>query len=222
MYLYHFSVKGGDLFTRIIEHGSFSEKNARYVVRNILTGIEYLHSKGIAHRDLKPENIMMVDENSIDIKIADFGLSRVVDDGSFMSTLCGTPNYVAPEVIQHKGYTSSVDIWSIGVITYALLSSKLPFYSSKKDGLGSLYAKIIKGEFEFGDKGIWDAVSQEGKDFIRCLLNTDPGKRPTATEALKHPWFALELNDENTTDDTEANPPPEKKVCPDEIASATI
>lgn len=199
-----------------MEHGCFSERNARFVVRNILGGIKYLHSQGIAHRDLKPENIMMVNEDTLDIKIADFGLSRMVDDGSFMSTLCGTPNYVAPEVIQRRGYTSSVDIWSIGVITYALISSSLPFFGDAKDELGSLYAKIIKGDFEFRKKEVWDVVSQECKDFIRSLLNVDPETRPTATEALRSPWFELDLGDESVIDKPEAGSPLKKRACSDE------
>ena len=209
-------VKGGDLFSRIMEHGYFSERNTRFIIRQVLEGIKYLHSQGIAHRDLKPENIMMVSDESLDVKIADFGLSRMVDSGSFMSTLCGTPNYVAPEVIQRKGYTNSVDIWSIGVITYVLISSSLPFFSDSKDELGSLYAKIVKGDFEFRKKEVWDPVSQECKDFIRSLLVVDPEARPTAVEALENPWFELCLGDESVIDKPEIESPSKKRTCSEE------
>lgn len=209
-----------------MEKGHFSERNARNVIRSILEGIEYLHSKGIAHRDLKPENIMLVDKDSLAIKIADFGLSRTIDEGSFMSTLCGTPSYAAPEIIQKKGYTTSVDIWSVGVIAYVLLSQELPFYSKGGD-VAELCKEVVKGVVVFRRKAVWDTVSQEAKDFILRLLRVNPDERPTAFDALDDPWFMKDMGDDSVIDELLPEPEPEpepeqealsepveKKLCP--------
>ena len=137
---------GGELFDRIIEKESYSEKEAADVIRPIVDSIRYCHSMGIAHRDLKPENLLFAttDQKSI-IKISDFGLAKVMNN-DLLTTACGTPGYVAPEVLEGKGYDLSVDFWSIGVILYILLSGSPPFYEDTNE---KLFDVIKNGKYEF-------------------------------------------------------------------------
>ncbi|XP_069798378.1 calcium/calmodulin-dependent protein kinase type 1D-like isoform X2 [Narcine bancroftii] len=179
-------VSGGELFDRILERGVYTEKDASLLIRQILEAVRYLHKNGIVHRDLKPENLLYFnsDENS-KIMISDFGLSKMEETG-VMSTACGTPGYVAPEVLHQKPYDKAVDCWSIGVITYILLCGYPPFY---EDTESKLFARISKAEYEF-DSPFWDGISEQAKGFIRHLLEKDPSKRFTCEEALRHPWIA--------------------------------
>jgi len=125
-------VTGGELFDKIVELGSYSEKDAALLVSKIVSAIAYLHSLGIVHRDLKPENLLLKDETTVsEVKLADFGLSKIVSQQLIMQTACGTPGYVAPEILQARGYDKEVDMWSIGVITYILLCGFPPFYNEK-------------------------------------------------------------------------------------------
>jgi len=179
-------VTGGELFDKIVELGSYSEKNAALLVTKMVSAIDYLHENGIVHRDLKPENLLLREPNNIiDIKIADFGLSKIVSQKVMMQTACGTPGYVAPEVLKAQGYDKEVDMWSIGVITYILLCGFPPFYNEK---LQLLFEQIMKADYDFPED-YWSDVSKEAKDFIRKLLVVDPKKRMTGKEALKHPWL---------------------------------
>jgi len=186
MYLIMELVTGGELFDRIVNRGTYSEKDASNVVRQIVSAIEYLHTLGIVHRDLKPENLLYANEShDSDIKIADFGLSRILPDDALLKTACGTPGYVAPEVLRGKGYGKEVDMWSVGVILYILLCGFPPFYD---DNVQVLFEQILSGHFDFPPT-YWAGVSESAKDLIRKLLNVDPKKRLTATQALDHPWL---------------------------------
>jgi len=194
-------VTGGELFYKIVEKGNYSEKDASSIVRQMIKGVDYLHSQGIAHRDLKPENLLCAGE-SVDgeeykpfrVVIADFGLSKIFEGGEQLETSCGTPDYVAPEVITAEGsYDKSVDMWSCGVITYVLLCGFSPFLSSTQTGL---FEKIIKVEYDFPDPE-WTNISPNAKDFIKHLLVKDPKTRYTATECIEHPW--LKGSDQQTT-----------------------
>ena len=119
-------VSGGELFDYIVKHGKLTEDRARRFFQQILSGVEFCHRYGVVHRDLKPENLLLDDK--LNVKIADFGLSNMMTDGEFLRTSCGSPNYAAPEVISGKLYAGpEVDIWSCGVILYALLCGTLPF-----------------------------------------------------------------------------------------------
>jgi len=179
-------VTGGELFDRIVEKGSYSEDDAKELVRKIVSAVEYLHSKGIAHRDLKPENLLVKSlENDTEVKIADFGLSKIIDQEKMMQTACGTPGYVAPEVLQAEGYGDEVDMWSIGVITYILLCGFPPFYS---ESVPEVFEQIMKAEYDYPAE-YWDEISEEAKDFINHLLVVDVKKRLTAKKALEHPWL---------------------------------
>ncbi|KAM5181079.1 calcium/calmodulin-dependent protein kinase type 1G [Mantella aurantiaca] len=179
-------VSGGELFDRILERGVYTEKDASNVIRQVMSAVQYLHDNGIVHRDLKPENLLYLtpDENS-KIMITDFGLSKMEETG-IMSTACGTPGYVAPEVLAQKPYSKAVDCWSIGVITYILLCGYPPFYEETES---KLFEKIKEGTYEF-ESPFWDDISKSAKDFISCLLEKDPKKRYNCEIALKHPWIA--------------------------------
>jgi len=179
-------VTGGELFDKIVELGSYSEKDAANLVTKMVSAIDYLHEINIVHRDLKPENLLLKDINSIsEVKLADFGLSKIVSQKVMMQTACGTPGYVAPEVLQAKGYDKEVDLWSIGVITYILLCGFPPFYNEK---LQLLFEQIMRADYDFPED-YWSEVSNDAKDFIKKLLVVDPKKRMTGKEALKHPWL---------------------------------
>ncbi|XP_056589279.1 calcium/calmodulin-dependent protein kinase IGb isoform X2 [Triplophysa dalaica] len=178
-------VSGGELFDRILDRGVYSEMDASVVIRQVLEAVSYLHESGIVHRDLKPENLLYYspDENS-KIMISDFGLSKIEENG-IMSTACGTPGYVAPEVLAQKPYSKAVDCWSIGVITYILLCGYPPFYEETET---RLFSKIMKGQFEF-DSPFWDDISESAKDFIRNMMQKNPKMRFTTEQALRHPWI---------------------------------
>jgi len=184
-------VTGGELFYKIVEKGNYSERDAANIVIQMIKGVTYLHSQGIAHRDLKPENLLCSGESEPDyqpfrVVIADFGLSKIFGGGEKLETSCGTPDYVAPEVITAEGsYDKSVDMWSCGVITYVLLCGFSPFLSSTQTGL---FEKIIKAEYDFPDPE-WTHISASAKDFIRCLLVKDPEQRYTAQQCLQHQWL---------------------------------
>ncbi|XP_062871320.1 calcium/calmodulin-dependent protein kinase IGb [Trichomycterus rosablanca] len=178
-------VSGGELFDRILNRGVYSEMDASLVIRQVLEGVNYLHKNGIVHRDLKPENLLYysADEKS-KIMISDFGLSKIEENG-IMSTACGTPGYVAPEVLAQKPYSKAVDCWSIGVITYILLCGYPPFYEESET---RLFSKIIKAQYEF-DSPFWDDISESAKDFIRNMMQKNPNLRYTTEQALRHPWI---------------------------------
>ncbi|KDR20580.1 Calcium/calmodulin-dependent protein kinase type 1D, partial [Zootermopsis nevadensis] len=186
VYLIMELVTGGELFDRIVEKGSYTEKDASDLIRQVLEAVDYMHEQGVVHRDLKPENLLYYspDEDS-KIMISDFGLSKMEDSG-IMATACGTPGYVAPEVLAQKPYGKAVDVWSIGVISYILLCGYPPFYDEND---ANLFAQILKGEFEF-DSPYWDDISDSAKDFIRQLMCVDVEKRYTCRQALAHPWIS--------------------------------
>ncbi|XP_070138430.1 calcium/calmodulin-dependent protein kinase type 1 isoform X2 [Drosophila bipectinata] len=186
VYLVMELVTGGELFDRIVEKGSYTEKDASHLVRQILEAVDYMHEQGVVHRDLKPENLLYYspDEDS-KIMISDFGLSKMEDSG-IMATACGTPGYVAPEVLAQKPYGKAVDVWSIGVISYILLCGYPPFYDEND---ANLFAQILKGEFEF-DSPYWDEISESAKNFIRNLMCVAVENRFTCKQALGHPWIS--------------------------------
>jgi len=179
-------VTGGELFDKIVELGSYSEKDAALLVSKIVSAIAYLHSLGIVHRDLKPENLLLRDETTVsEVKLADFGLSKIVSQQLIMQTACGTPGYVAPEILQARGYDKEVDMWSIGVITYILLCGFPPFYNEK---LQLLFEQIMRADYDF-PADYWSEISDNAKDFIRKLLVVEPSKRMNSEQALQHPWL---------------------------------
>ncbi|PWN44207.1 Pkinase-domain-containing protein [Ceraceosorus guamensis] len=178
--------RGGELFDRLVEKVFYNELDARHIVRQIFEGVAYLHKQDIIHRDLKPENILLREKKEpSDIVISDFGLSKFIPDEGLLMTACGSPQYVAPEVLLGKGYGPPVDIWSAGVIAYCLLAGYTPFYGEDQP---TLFQQIIGMKVEFEPK-YWGEVSDSAKEFIlKCLCPAE--KRFTPEQALKHPWLA--------------------------------
>lgn len=179
---------GGELFDRIIARGSFTERDATRVLQMVLDGVKYLHTLGITHRDLKPENLLYYHPGpDSKIIITDFGLasSRKKGGECLMKTTCGTPEYIAPEILVRKPYTNAVDMWALGVISYILLSGTMPF---EDDNRMRLYRQILKGKYSFSGEP-WPSVSNLAKDFVERVLTVDPSERLTAGQALKHPWI---------------------------------
>jgi len=183
---------GGELFDRICRKGNYYESDAANVVRTTLSAVSYLHDHGIVHRDLKPENLLFrTPAEDSDLLIADFGLSRIIDEESFhvLTTTCGTPGYMAPEIFQKSGHGKPVDIWAIGVITYFLLCGYTPF---DRDSSVEEMQAIMTGDYSFEPPEYWEDVSDKAKDFIKGCLTVDPAKRLTAKQALAHPWLSKE------------------------------
>lgn len=188
-------LEGGMLFDRVVQLKHYSERDASRLIKNFLLALEHIHSKGIMHRDLKPENLLLkrkgtgeTDASSLtDVALADFGLAGYTPG----STCCGSPSYIAPEVInvgflrtEKNPYDGKCDVWSLGVIAYILLSGKMPFHGRN---FKETFQKIVKGQWAFnGD--IWESVSPSAKDFIKTMLILDPNRRPSAKEAQQHPW----------------------------------
>ncbi|ETI53347.1 CAMK/CAMK1 protein kinase [Phytophthora nicotianae CJ01A1] len=180
-------VSGGELFNRIVGRARYTEAEARLVMRPLLESVSYLHRLGIVHRDLKPENILC-GEALTDLKIADFGLSKLVHPEELMKMPCGTLNYVAPEVLALVGYGREADIWSLGVIMYLLLRGELPFYGKAKS---EVIQKTLHAEVNLETDSAWRSVSPSGKSLLRGLLTKDPAHRLTAQDALLHEWFLV-------------------------------
>jgi len=189
--------RGGTLKDAIDDRGSFTEDDAKTIMVGILRGISHMHSRGIAHRDLKPDNILIVDDyQATNVQLADFGMAKKLDPNS-QHTVCGTPMYIAPEIIArlssvvraedgaYSEYDTKADVWSCGVILYQILSGSPPFPGK---AMGKLFAQIKKGDYDFRDPA-WDFVSEKAKDLVEDMMKLDPMKRLTAEAALKHPWF---------------------------------
>ncbi|EPY34820.1 calcium/calmodulin-dependent protein kinase I [Angomonas deanei] len=195
-------LNGGMLFDRIVQMRHYSESNASILIRNFLSALDHIHSKGIIHRDLKPENLLLRnaqsssgDEHLTDVCLADFGLAGYIPS----QTCCGSPSYIAPEVINVGyvrkpgcvSYNEKCDIWSLGVITYILISGKMPFHGSN---FKETFARIVANKWEFvGD--IWKQVTPKCIEFIRVCLTPDPNNRPSAKELLKHAWVVDSMPD---------------------------
>ncbi|KAF9580360.1 hypothetical protein BGW38_003031 [Lunasporangiospora selenospora] len=189
LYLVMELAEGGELYERLCEKGNYFEHDAANLVRTICSAVSYLHDMGIVHRDLKPENLLFkTKDDDSQLMIADFGLSKIVDQEAFhiLTTTCGTPGYMAPEVFKKSGHGKPVDMWAIGVITYFLLCGYTPF--DHENAIDELNA-VLKAEYSFEPEDHWVGISDTAKSFIRALLTVDPNSRMTATEALQHPWL---------------------------------
>mmetsp|Transcript_2202 Transcript_2202/g.5806 ORF Transcript_2202/g.5806 Transcript_2202/m.5806 type:complete len:353 (+) Transcript_2202:334-1392(+) len=183
-------VTGGELLDRLAEKDHYSEMEAANVFHQMTLAVEYLHSIGIVHRDLKPLNILYAHPGpDSPIKVADFGLGKMLDVHHTndiehaMHTICGTPEFVAPEVIAKTGYGPEVDVWSLGVLLYMILSGDLPFQGE----MPQLFSIVMKGEFSM-EGPAWVEISDDAKDLIRRLLAVDPSHRLTPTQALADVW----------------------------------
>jgi serine/threonine protein kinase len=190
---------GNELFDRIVAREKYTENDAKLVASEILEAVNYLHCHGIVHRDLKPENLIF-DRPGDDatLKLTDFGFATIMEPNKKLTSACGTPEYVAPEVLADKPYDQQADMWSCGVIIYILLCGYPPFYGKNEK---ELFEKILSRKFEFHDR-FWGKISAEAKDLINTLIEPNPLKRLTSKQALQHPWIKrqIENGDENMSD----------------------
>jgi len=195
---------GGELFDYIVERNGLEEHECREITRQVLDAVRYLHANNIVHRDLKPENILLAskpsDGGALIVKLADFGVAKIIGTSQMATTYCGTPHYFAPEVHGRRGpqdrrsvgYDTAADNWSIGVILYIMLCGFPPFSEPDSDDEGGedMVECITAGRYTFAPGTAWDAVSDSAKDLVRRLLEVDPTQRITASAALSHRWFS--------------------------------
>ena len=185
---------GGDLFT-YLEKKEFKvpEKRASTIIHQMATAVYYMHSFGVVHRDLKPENVLMInsDDNS-DIRILDFGLSKILGPYEKCDEPYGTLTYCAPEIIVDEPYAKAVDLWSLGIMTYLMVSGKLPFNSEDENEIAR---QVVYDEPNYDRNPVWKKISSECVDFIKRLLEKDQNKRMTIKELLEHKW--IKKYDEN-------------------------
>jgi len=175
---------GGELFQYILDHGKLREEQARKFFQQIVCAVEYCHRHKIVHRDLKPENLLL--DDTLNVKIADFGLSNIMTDGNFLKTSCGSPNYAAPEVVGGKLYAGpEVDVWSCGVILYVLLCARLPF---DDEYIPTLFKKIQSGTYHMPNY-----ISSGAARLIRRMLQVSPVTRITIEEIRQDPWFTKDI-----------------------------
>jgi len=177
---------GKEVIERILEEGHISENRVAQIIYKVTSAINYCHNLGITHRDIKPENILFENkEKDAEIKLIDFGLSKkVLYSNEKMHTILGTPYYVAPEVLGGT-YDSKCDVWSIGAITYFMLSGDPPFKGANN---AIIFNKILKGKIEF-QSNKWSSISEKCKKFILKCLEKDPSKRYSTAKALEDEWF---------------------------------
>ncbi|KAH7699351.1 camk/dcamkl protein kinase [Aphelenchoides avenae] len=182
-------IPDGDLFEHMRKVRVLDERNAASAIRCLASALEYLHANAIVHRDVKPENLLIyTDEaNLLRLKLADFGLATKVNEGELLYHICGTPTYVAPEVLAEYGYSSPADCWSMGVILYVMLCGFPPFMSMRGDEM-ELFDKILRCELEFPAPA-WEAISWSAKWLVRSLLFPDADSRLAPTDMLTRAWI---------------------------------
>ncbi len=177
---------GGELFDRIVAKQYYNELDARECIVTILRAMEYIHENKIAHRDLKPENLLLRSPNDDnDVKIADFGFAKRCKGPDCLKTQCGTPGYVAPEILRGQPYDYSSDMWSMGVIMYIIIGGYPPFYEENQ---AQLFDKIKRADYEF-HREFWDSISEDAKDLIRRCICLNPKERLTSKQAIAHKWL---------------------------------
>uniref|UniRef100_A0A8D2J6N1 Serine/threonine-protein kinase DCLK2 n=1 Tax=Varanus komodoensis TaxID=61221 RepID=A0A8D2J6N1_VARKO len=189
LYLVMELVKGGDLFDAITSSTKYTERDGSAMVYNLASALKYLHGLSIVHRDIKPENLLVCEypDGTKSLKLGDFGLATVVEGPLY--TVCGTPTYVAPEIIAETGYGLKVDIWAAGVITYILLCGFPPF-RSENNVQEDLFDQILVGKLEFPSP-YWDNITDSAKELISLMLQVNVEARYTAAQILNHPWVSV-------------------------------
>ncbi|XP_075258081.1 myosin light chain kinase, smooth muscle-like [Convolutriloba macropyga] len=175
---------GGELFYRVV-NTEYSERTCKFYLIQLCEALSFMHSNQIIHLDLKPENILLVNPTSNKIKVIDFGLAREQKPGESLKVLWGTAEFVAPEVINYEEISTTTDMWSVGVITYILLSGISPFMG---ENMGETYGNVVNVRYDFEDDS-FETCSPEAKVFIQDLLIKEQSKRISAETALKHKWL---------------------------------
>ena len=190
MYIIMEYCSGGDLFSYLEERNfRVSEKRASTIIHKMATAVYYMHSFGVAHRDLKPENVLMTsNDDDSDIRILDFGLSKILGPYEKCDEPYGTLTYCAPEIIVDEPYSKAVDLWSLGIMTYLMVSGKLPFNSEDENEIAR---KVVYDEPDYVRNPVWKNISPECIDFIKRLLNKDQNKRMTIKGVLEHKWIKM-------------------------------
>lgn len=204
MYLVMEFCEGGELADILKEKKYFMESEVKIITKELASAIAYLHKKDIVHRDLKLENILVKKlpdatnpEDKLQIKVTDFGLSITksgVGHDNMMQDFCGTPSYMAPEIIDNKTYSQQCDVWALGVMIYTLFCGSMPFRSKDED---TLYELIKKGELDFSDE-MWNEVSDQAKSCLQKMINVDPAHRLSASEVLDHNWITGDQDRQST------------------------
>ncbi|CAM4635322.1 serine/threonine-protein kinase 17A-like [Lepidochelys kempii] len=180
---------GGEIFQQCVaeQDEAFTERDVIRLVRQILRGVAYLHQNNVVHLDLKPQNILLTSSSPLgDIRIVDFGLSRRVDAVREVREILGTPEYVAPEVLSYEPISTATDMWSVGVLTYVMLTGESPFLGDTKQ---ETFLNISQVNVQF-PPDVFQGISAQAIDFIRSLLVKNPRKRAKAEQCLQHPWLA--------------------------------
>lgn len=182
-------MSGGELFDYVVQKGTLTEEEASRIVRKVTSALVYMHSRNVIHRDMKPENLLLAHKprssHDIEVKIIDFGLSKILTDGPVASSFLGTRGYLAPEMIQRRDYTKSVDAWALGVVIFVLLCGCLPF----DDDCQSIPSSPdLRMKFTLRFPRWAKDLSPSAKDLLNHLLNIDSKKRYTAAQAMEHPW----------------------------------
>eukprot|EP00095_Tigriopus_kingsejongensis_P007737 maker-scaffold200_size264178-snap-gene-1.18 protein:Tk07737 transcript:maker-scaffold200_size264178-snap-gene-1.18-mRNA-1 annotation:"myosin light chain kinase" len=186
-------LSGGELFERVADEDfDLTESECVGFMRQICEGVKYIHGASIVHLDLKPENIICVRKESNEVKIIDFGLARKLTPSSPVKVMCGTPEFVPPEVVNYDPISLAADLWSLGVIAYVLLSGLSPFMG---ENVTDTYSNISKAEYEFHEPE-FDSITDEAKDFISAVLIKSPRNRMSAEKCLEHPWLTTKGKEE--------------------------
>ncbi|KAM6200886.1 serine/threonine-protein kinase 17A [Rhynchocyon petersi] len=183
---------GGEIFDQCVadRDEAFKEKDVQRLMRQILEGVCFLHTHNVVHLDLKPQNILLTSESPLgDIKIVDFGLSRIMKNSEELREIMGTPEYVAPEILNYDPISMATDMWSIGVLAYVMLTGISPFLGDNKQ---ETFLNISQMNLSYSEEE-FDTVSEAAIDFIKALLVKKPEDRATAEECLKHPWLTLNI-----------------------------
>ncbi|KAH0589447.1 hypothetical protein H2248_005201 [Termitomyces sp. 'cryptogamus'] len=183
-------VEGGDLLAYLLQYAPLTEVESKHFTYQICDALAYIHSRNIAHRDLKPENILLTKDKPPIVKVADFGLAKFVDSQTMFKTMCGSPAYLAPEIVlqeNSEGYDNLVDSWGVGVMVFAMIFRRNPFVDDRRKDLRT---RILDRKIDWTPlSNSYMTISSEATDFISSLLQKDPRQRMALANALKHPWF---------------------------------
>ena len=191
VYLVQELLSGGELFDRIIQKGNYTERDACVLISQVLQGLETIHKLQIIHRDIKPENLIFKDRKGYEVKLVDFGLSEFVKDPDQLYKRSGTPGYVAPEILKDLHYDSKADIFGAGVILYLLLTGCTPFFGEDTSEIVEKNQSAVVC-WDFTELKLH--ISASAVELMKLMMHPDPKLRPTATEAIAHPWIASKIS----------------------------